>query len=99
MHIPLSVGHMLGDHVATKVEQWRSARALLPVALGGREDPTAEGAPDEGGNQRALRGYSEEGCEDPTAEGAPDEKRNQRALRGYSEALRGHSEALMRADR
>ena len=50
---------MLGDHVATEVEQWRRARALLPVALGGREDPTAEGAPDEGGNQRALRGYSE----------------------------------------
>jgi hypothetical protein len=59
VHIPLAVGHMLGDHVATEVEQRRRARALLPVALGGREDPTAEGAPDEGGNQRssvALRG-------------------------------------------
>ena len=96
MHIPLSVGHMLGDHVATKVEQWRSARALLPVALGGCEDPTAEGAPDEGGNQRS----SEEGCEDPTAEGAPARKVHadgtQKALRGHSEgtqrSLRGHLE-------
>ena len=51
MYIPLPIGHMLGDHVATKVEQRRRARTLLPVALGGCEDPTAEGAPDEGGNQ------------------------------------------------
>ena len=96
---------MLGDHVATEVEQWRRARALLPVALGGREDPTAEGAPDEGGNH-ILSGTQRRDVKIRLQKAhllksalRGHSEAHLIVIRSHSEALRGHSEAFMRADR